>query len=837
MAVNSAIHALGATCSRRRIALFAARRAAAGLVLGLLGGVPLDALAAEYVELALYPPQVRLETGDDSQRVVAVATRDDGVTVDVTAEVVWDRAGAGPELFAVEQGVVRPCAAGQARLRASLGELGAEADVVVASLDPRDGVAFRRDVMPVFMRAGCNAGGCHGAALGKDGFMLSLFGYDPAGDHFRLTRQLATRRLDLAVPEESLLLTKATGGVPHTGGKRLEPGDPHYDALLAWIVAGAPDDGADAPQVESLAVYPPQCVLAEPGATQQFVAVARYANGEERDVTDLAVFLSNNDAAAAVDPAGLVTAQSPGEAFVTARFDVHTVGSQALALDPAAAYQAPTEPPANFIDELVETKLARLRLSPSGLCTDEEFLRRVTIDLAGRLPTVEERAAFLADAAAENRAARRLAKIDELLASEDFVDVWALKWAEMLLVRSEPNRVEYKPMFLYWQWIRNHVAAGTPADVIVRELLSASGSSFTTPQVNFFQIEPDPKKTAENVAQSFLGIRVQCAQCHNHPFDRWTMNDYYGFAAFFAQVARKRTEDYREIEVFDRGGGEAPHPLTGQPLPPKFLGGERPDVKGQDRRAVVAAWIASPDNPYFAANLADRAWAHLMGIGIVQEVDDVRVSNPPSNAALLDALAARLVEHQFDVRKLLRDVAASNAYQRSSTSTAANAHDGRNFAHAAVRRIPAEALLDCLCQATGAPENLPGLPPGARALEVPDGQAGGYFLKTFGRSRRTTVCACEAQAEPTLSQALHLLNGAAVHAKINQGKLVETWLDAGQTPAQVVESIYLRALGRTPTAEETAALLALCGEEQRPVAELKDAFWAVLNSREFLFMR
>ncbi|MCA9237615.1 MAG: DUF1553 domain-containing protein, partial [Planctomycetales bacterium] len=316
---------------------------------------------------------------------------------------------------------------------------------------------------------------------------------------------------------------------------------------------------------------------------------------------------------------------------------------------------------------------------------------------------------------------------------------------------------------------------------------------------------------------------------------RWTMDDYYSFTAFFAQIARKRTEDYREILVFNRGDGESNHPVTGQAMPPKFLGGETPDVKGRDRREVAAEWIASPENPYFAANLANRAWAHMFGVGIVDPVDDVRVSNPPSNPELLEALAARLVEHHFDIRKLLRDIAVSNAYQRSTTTSASNAEDQRNFSHALVRRIPAEALLDCLSQATGTPERLPGVPLGARALEVPDGQAGNYFLNTFGRSKRTTVCACEATAEPTLSQALHMLNGQAVHGKIKQGKLVERWLDEGRTPVDVIAAIYVRCLGREPAADESQALLALCGDNPRPVAELEDALWAVLNSREFLF--
>jgi hypothetical protein len=449
----------------------------------------------------------------------------------------------------------------------------------------------------------------------------------------------------------------------------------------------------------------------------------------------------------------------------------------------------------------------------------------------GALPTPEEHEAFMADAAPEKRAR----KVDELLARKEFAAIWAMKWAELLLVRTEPNRVEYKPMFLYWQWVNKQLADGVPLDEMVRKLLSASGSTFRNPEVTFYQVDPLPEKIAENVAQAFMGIRVQCAQCHNHPFDRWTMDDYYAFTAFFSQIGRKGAEDYRDTVVFDRQGGETAHPIDGRQMKPKFLGGEEPNVEGKDRRAVLADWVVSPDNPYFAVSVANRVWAHFLGVGVVEPVDDIRVSNPASNPQLFAALGAKLVEYKYDLRRLVRDICLSNAYQRSTATNATNAGDRRNFAKAQVRRIPAEALLDCICQATEAQEKLPGLPLGARAVEIADGRAGTYFLSTFGRAPRNTVCACEANAEPTLSQALHMLNGDTVHGKIAQGKYIERLLDAGQPPAEIIDAIHVRCLGRHATEEETTQLLAVCGDAPRPIAELQDVFWAVLNSREFLF--
>ncbi len=784
----------------------------------------------KFIELAIYPPEVTLDHSADYQALVVVATRADGVTLDVTSQVEWNTDGVA-EQVALEDFTLRPKTNGNGNFTATFGDLVASCQVEVQAVDLVRPVSYRHDVMPVLLRAGCNAGSCHGSARGKDGFRLSLFGFDPAGDYQRLTRELATRRVNIAIPDDSLLLAKSIGSVTHTGGKRFDRDSLYYKKLRRWIESGVPNDLEGAPKVTKLDIFPPHAVLEGKEATQRFVALATYSDGRTRDVTDLVLFRSNNDATAAIDSDGLTKAGLRGVAFVMAQFDTHTVGSQVLVLPEGIKAQLPTTPPVNYIDEWVDAKLRTLRLEPSSQATDEEFLRRVTIDLVGMLPTSEETQAFLADP----DPAKRSKRIDALLEQEDFSMIWGMKWAELLMVRSETNRVDYKAMFLYSEWLKQQLDAGVPLDAMVRDLLSASGGSFAEPEVNFYQIEPDTKKIAENVAQAFLGIRLQCAQCHNHPFDRWTMNDYYAFTAFFSQIGRKPNDDYREIIVFNRNSGETPHPVTGKGLPPRFLGGDVPNTKGHDRRALVAEWITSAENPYFASNIANRVWAHHMGVGIVDPVDDVRVSNPASNPELLDALGAKLVEYKYDLRKLVRDICQSNAYQRSTVTNPSNEADRYNFARALTRRIPAEALLDCLCQVTEAQEKFRGLPLGSRAVEIADGNTSNYFLTTFGRSKRQSVCACEVQTEPTLSQALHLLNGATVHNKINQGKVIERLLDKGRSPDEVAREIYLRCLSREPTDEERKQIAATWGEADRPVAELQDLFWALLNSREFLF--
>ena len=783
--------------------------------------------------VSVYPQSISLSHARDFQRVVAVLNRDDGITSEVTDRATL--AIADPKIAAIDGGVVRPVANGETSLVLSYAGATVRLPINVtdASVDPP--ISFTADVMPVLTRGGCNTGSCHGASRGKDGFRLSLFGFDPAGDYQRITREIGVRRINLALPQESLLLEKAIGAVPHTGGKLFEADSDLYRTLHRWLVEGAKMDAADKmpSEVTSLKLYPTQAVIEGHGNTQQLVAVATMADGTTRDVTDLAAYTTNNSSTGAITTDGLVTAGQRGEAFVTARFGTHTVGSQILVLPENLQY-APPKVEGNYIDQLVGQKLQKLRITPSPMCTDQEFIRRVTIDIIGQLPTPDEVEAFIADPAQDKRAA----VVDRLLERKEFSEIWAMKFAQLLMIKSS-NQVSYKSAYLYSTWLTDNFAREVPIDKMVRELLTASGGTFGVPQTNFYEIERDTLKTSENVAQVFMGIRTQCAQCHNHPFDRWTMDDYYGFASFFTQIGRKGAEDYREQIIYDRRGGEFNHPVTGKPIPPTFLGGDTPETKGKDRREVLANWLTGADNPFFSTSIANRVWAHFMGVGNVHPVDDIRVSNPPSNPELFEELGERLVQYDFNFKQLVRDICNSNAYGRSAQTNESNQHDSRNYAHATIRRIPAESLSDCICQITEQPEKFRGLPLGARATQIADGRTSTYFLNTFGRSPRTTVCECEATTEPSLSQALHLLNGQSIHNKIERSGQIKQWVTKDKlSPREIVEQIYFRALTRKPTEKELSQLLAEFDgfeKDDQRIAALNDIYWAVLNSREFVF--
>ena len=775
------------------------------------------------------PTDVQLTSLRDRQSMVVQAVMPNGLTRDISAECQYTIADG--TFIHLDQQTFYPIADGTTSVTVTYGDhkVVIPASVTHASVDSP--ISFRMDVMPIFMKSSCNNGSCHGAASGKDGFRLSLFGFDPAGDHMRLTHELPGRRINLAVPEESLLMEKSTGQVPHTGGKRFDVDDERYETLIRWLKAGAPNDPGEVPTVVSLELYPREAVMDGEGEIQRLSVRAKYSDGTDRDVTSLAYFSTNNETSAAVDQEGVVTAGARGEAFIMARFETHTVGSDFIVLPKGLEYTDPKTPEFNYVDEFVHAKLRKLRITPSEVCTDEEFLRRVFVDITGTLPTSEEHATFLADETPDKRAH----VIDELLNRKEFVEIWVMKWAELLQVRTVANRVEKKPMLRYFNWLREKIADNTPTDQMVQEILSSKGGTFSSPATNYFQTETATLKVAENVAQVFMGMRIQCAQCHNHPFDRWTMDDYYSFAAFFSQIGRKKSDDPRETVVYNTGSGEVKHPLGGRVMPPKFLGGAVPDVKGQDRREVLAKWLASPDNPWFATNLANIVWAHFLGKGIIDEVDDVRISNPSVNQPLLNELGKKFTEYNYDFRQLVKDICNSRTYQLSTATNESNATDHTNFAHAELRRMRAEVLLDCITQVTTTSDKFPGLPVGARAVHIADGNTSTYFLTTFGRAKRATVCSCEVQMEPNLSQALHMINGDTTNKKIKQGGLIPALLKAEQTHEQILAELYLRCFTRPPTETETAKLVEVVAGGSDPAQSLEDVFWSLLNSREFLF--
>lgn len=803
------------------------------------GAVPLEDKGKQIVKIDVFPEDVVLETKRDSQSVVVMATYEDDTTQDVTPNATFTFTD--PSLIELKtRNHFKPVKDGQTDLVVKVGSShSATVPVTVKDAATDRPVSFHMDVMPVFMREHCNTGSCHGSARGQDGFMLSLFGYDPNGDHFRLTREMAGRRINLAIPEESLLIEKSIEAVPHTGGKLFEKGSDSWHTMVEWVKDGALNDKPeDVKMVTELVLYPPKLVLEGAGAKQQMTVRARYEDGHDRDVTHLVVFDSSNSPTASIDESGVVTAGKRGEAFIMARYETKTVGIQCIVIPEGLEYKRPNPEESNYIDKFVHEKLHKLRVIPSGDASDEAFLRRVYLDVVGQLPTVEEYNSFMADKSPDKRAKL----IDKLIERKEFTEMWVMKWSELLQIRSDGNvarGISYKAALLYHNWLKERVADNVPFNEVVSELLGSTGGTFSNPATNFYQIERDQLKLSENVAQVFMGMRLQCAQCHNHPFDRWTMDDYYSWAAFFAQIGRKGGVDPREQVIYNRASGETKHKIGGRNMPPKFLGGVVPDVKGKDRRQVLGDWLASNENPYFARNIVNIVWAHFFGIGIIEPVDDVRISNPASNPELLTALAEKFQEYEYDFRRLVKDICNSKTYQRTTKANKTNESDLTNFSKARIRRQRAEVMLDTITQITETKNKFKGLPLGSRAVQIADGSTSDYFLTTFGRATRQTVCSCEVKMDPSLSQALHLMNGPTVSTKIDQGGIVKKRLEEGKKHEDIINEIYIRALTRKPTKEEMGQILkevkSVGEDKNQQILVLNDVFWAVLNSKEFMF--
>ncbi len=787
-----------------------------------------SAFAAQTFEV--FPAEVNLKFLRDRQSLVCRFTEANGVHRNVTTEAKFALVDAA--LAKVENGAVLPLADGATVLKVEYQGQTVEVPVKVETVKEDPAVSFRNDVMPVFMRNGCNSGGCHGASRGKDGFRLSLFGYNPEGDYFNLTREQIGRRINLALPEASMLLTKCDGEAPHTGGKLFAKESESYQNILRWLEAGALNDPKDIGEPTSIEILPKQLLLESPDQKFRITVRAHYGDGTDRDVTSMALFLSSNDGSAKIDKEGVITTGQRGEAFVMARYHTYTVGTQVIVIPKGLQYEKPKIEEWNYVDGLVNAKLDKLRMLPSGLCDDETFLRRASIDITGTLPPAADIKAFVDS----KEPAKRAAKVDELLGRKEFVDIWALKWSELLQVRTDQNNNQggYKAVLSYYNWIRERLEKNVPINEIARELISASGSNFENPAANYYQLETDPLKLAEDTAQAFFGTRIQCAQCHNHPFDRWTMADYRGFVAFFTQVGRKTGEDPREKIIFNSGGGDSKHPVTGEVIAPKFLGEDRPDTTGKDRRLILADWVASPKNPFFPRHIGNLVWAQYMGRGIVEPVDDSRISNPPSNPELMDALAAKLIEYNYDLRHIVRDVCNSATYQRTTRPNDSNALDERNFAKATIRRMRAEVMLDCISQVTETKDKYKGLPLGARAVQIADGKTSSYFLTTFGRSDREAICSRELVG-PTLSQALHMLNGDTVEGKIASGGVVQKLIKSNLTPREITSDLYLRCFGRAPSEPELHKLEEHWGVTEEQPKVYTDIFWALLNAKEFMF--
>ena len=707
---------------------------------------------------------------------------------------------------------------------------GAEADQTGTSRP----LNFENDIIPILTRYGCNSSGCHGKAEGQNGFKLSVFGFDPPADYRSLTMEGRGRRVFPAAPEQSLLLQKASGGRPHGGGVRIPPDRPEFETLRRWIAAGLPLGSATDAKVAKIELAPREQQLAM-GQTVQLRVTATLTDGEQLDVTQLARFQSNNDGLAAVGEDGLVTAgQTPGIAAVMASYMGQVDVLHAIVPRPQIA--SPKQPPSghNFIDALVYRRLGQLNIEPAELCTDAEFLRRVHLDLIGTLPTADEARAFLSD----TRSNRRELLVDGLLQRPEFADYWALKWADLL--RVDRQALGHKAAYEEHRWIRDSLAANKPLDQFAREIITAEGPLSENPQGYLFKAASDPGKAASAISQVFLGIRIECAQCHHHPYDRWSQTDYFGMTAFFAQLQRKNTPLGEMLVAV--GDPTTTHPRTGEKITAHALGEPMPEnnIAG-DRRRELAAWLTSPTNSLFARNIANRAWAHMLGRGLVEPVDDIRATNPPSNPELLDALAAKFIEQKFDLRALFKTIAGSRVYQHSTRPNETNLADEQNYSRALLKRLDAEVLLDAVCQTTGTPEKFEGVPAGARAIELWDSQVNHDFLRLFGRPSRQSVCECERVSEPSVGQVLHLLNSERVQSKLShETGLISRLVRKEADDAKLVEELYLTIYARYPSEQDrTVALSFLQSVPTSDVAArraaVEDLTWTMLNTLEFVF--
>ena len=706
--------------------------------------------------------------------------------------------------------------------------------------------SFKLDVMPVFMRYGCNAGDCHGAARGKDGFMLSLFGYDPEGDHYRLTEQYPGRRVNVASPKDSLLLNKAIGAVAHTGGKRFDRKAEAYTIIRDWIAAGAQPDPDSTPAVEGIRMIPAQIEFESSDKSIQTKIMATYSDGSERDVTRWCRFFSSNAGVVSIDDAGNVQASRAGGAHVFARFARFTEGSEVIVL-PKSKFDWPNPPENNYIDQLVFEKLRKLQIRPSELCSDEHFLRRATIDLTGMLPTPEEYKAFLLD----QGKGKRQRKIDELIAREDFAELWAAKWGEWLRIRGDTNPSRgnsMKAAWVYFYWLRDQFVEDRPLNELFADLITGTGSNLRDPPSNFYTMLPDatdPGVLGKDVAQLTLGIQTGCAECHNHPFDRWTMDDYYGWTSFFTGVQRKFGREGRETLISVNVEADlAKHLIDGRPMPHRFLGGDAPSIADNDPRRVLADWLTSKSNRLFRRNMANRVWEHFFGRGIVQPIDDVRISNPASNDPLLEELGRRFAQqHDYKLRDLVRDICNSRTYQLSAQTNDSNRSDNEFFSRAMVRRPRADVLFDCICQAM---DHKPKLRRSSKskAIDLFDGGVredyNHYFYTTFGQAPRQSVCACETSNDANLSQTLHLMNGETIQRAIrdHSGLIPRLVKSKADEPEKLISELYVRALCRQPSEMELQAILRERPEESdynTLRTYYSGVLWALLNSSEFLF--
>ena len=788
-------------------------------------------------DLQVQPTELKLDHRRHPHSISVTIQSADGQLVDLSSQAIFQ--SSNEDVAKVNQlGWVQPLASGAAEITIQAAGRSATLKVTVNLQESPRAYSFQHDVMPVLSKAGCNAGACHGYSLGKNGFKLSLRGSDPVFDFKAITDEFLERRVNRHNPAASLILGKPLGDVPHEGGIRIERDSLLHEYLLGWIKDGATSDLDESLTIKSIRIHPENVVL-RPDMQQQLQLLAEYSDGTIRDVTRLGIYNVNTTRIAQVSGEGLVTANELGETAVVARFERIFATSNFIVLQPNPDFRPTPVPENNVIDKHVVQKLNRLNIKPSELASDQMFLRRVYVDLIGVQPNPEQFQAFIADA----DPLKRERVIDSLFQRPEFIDQWSMKWGDLLQISR--NQLSEPAMFAFREWVRGSIAANQPLDQFVREILTSRGGMADDPKSAYFVASKDTDETLQRSTQVFCGVRMLCAKCHPHPFENWTQGDYYGLHSFFNQVTTKA--DPRQTGVpnaksvlVNVSAAYSRNPRSGQLQPPRFLGGSEPEIaNGVDRRKVYADWLTSKDNMFFARSMTNRVWSYFFHRGIIDPVDDLRTTNPPINPELLDALTRDFVEHNFDMRHLMRTIVNSQTYQCSSIANETNAHDDMNFSHSMARRLPAEALLDSLVQATGIPEQFSGAPANFTAKQLPDANVKSEFLALFGKPQRMEACECERDTGSNMLQALHFINGKSILSRLTaaNGRVAQL-LKEENSDEQLVTKLYLWSLCREPNQQEVeiaTSFIKTYAERRKEAAE--DLMWALLNSRDFMLLQ
>ncbi len=797
------------------------------------GAIPIQQLSLEPAGIDGF----RIVGPDASLQLLVIGKSEQGARVDLTRQANYALSPAGIAIV-TETGLVRPLQDGQVRIIVGYGAHLTEVSLAVEDVAATQIVDFSNQVIPILTKLNCNGGGCHGKATGQNGFKLSLLGFYPEDDYEFIVKEGRGRRIFPAAPEKSLLLQKATGEVPHGGGIRMTKESQEYRTILRWIEQGVPEKVGRPRHVREIECFP-QSVVLNPKGEHQIAVHAIYSDGSREDVTQMTIFEPNERELAEASTTGLVTALDlSGEVAVMARYQGHVATFRATIPLKATVPQLPQ--PRNFVDQAVFEKLKQLGIPASEPCDDATFLRRVSLDIAGRIPTADEATAFMQDSAADKR--ERL--IDRLLDSPEYADFFTNKW-NMVLRNKGQKDAERETTFGFHQWIWNSLYENKPYDQFVREIITATGDPRWNPPVTWYREVVGAEALAEDAAQLFLGVRVQCARCHHHPYDRWSQEDYYGLAAYFSRLGKKELgaeapQGSRDRKVFHNDGvAQLPHPRTRQQIRPAGLGASSVDVPAdQDPRVQLADWMTSAENEYFARCLVNRYWKHFFNRGLVEPEDDMRATNPPCNPELLDGLAKFFIDSGYDLKALIREICRSSTYQLSSEPNAENARDKQNFSRYYPRRMTAESLYDAFHQVTGAVQTHTGLPSGSTALQMPDPSSAPYFLKVFGQPQASSACECERSQAANLAQSLHLLNSQEVQQKIGnpEGRAHQLATQTDRSHTEKVRELYLTVFTREPDADELQAALGhLEKHKENPKGAYEDIVWALVNTKEFLF--